>query len=212
MRTGNENRMLSCAHREAIAIAGALLLAACATTAPERPVPATVQDETGFTITEDVRVASDVRSDYETAMRHLAEERYEQGIALLVTVTESAPQVTSAHIDLGIAYSRIDDLQKAEATLKRALELNPNHPVAHNELGMVYRRLGRFQEARESYALALALHPEFHFARRNLAILCDLYLADTDCALENYTLYTQAVPDDEEASMWIADIRNRAGQ
>jgi Flp pilus assembly protein TadD len=79
-------------------------------------------------------------------------------------------------------------------------------------MGMIYRRTGRFEAARQSYETALSLHPEFHFARLNLAILCDVYLADLECALENYELYSDAVPDDEEASMWIADLRNRAGQ
>ena len=84
--------------------------------------------------------------------------------------------------------------------------------VALNELGMVQRRTGRFREARASYESALASHPQFHFARRNLAILCDVYLADRDCALAQYSLYLEAVPDDAEAAMWIADLRNRAGR
>ena len=97
-------------------------------------------------------------------------------------MTGAAPQVTAAHIDLGIAYAHIGDLERAEASLERALELNPRHPVAHNELGIVYRRAGRFEEAHRSYEKALSLHPAFHLARRNLAILCDLYLADPECA------------------------------
>jgi tetratricopeptide (TPR) repeat protein len=84
--------------------------------------------------------------------------------------------------------------------------------TALNELGMVQRRTGRFREARASYESALASHPQFHFARRNLAILCDVYLADRDCALAQYSLYLEAVPDDAEAAMWIADLRNRAGR
>ena len=100
--------------------------------------------------------------------------------------------MTSAHIDLAIAYSRIDDLERAEASIKKALELNPRHPVAHNELGILYRKTGRFGEARKSYERALNFQPDFHFARRNLAILCDVYLVDLTCALENYELYAEA--------------------
>jgi Flp pilus assembly protein TadD len=98
-----------------------------------------------------------------------------------------------------------------EASFERALA-QPRHPVAHNELGIVYRKTGRFTEARESYERALELHPGFHYARRNLAILCDVYLADPECALANYTLYAAAVPGDESASIWIADVRNRMGK
>jgi tetratricopeptide (TPR) repeat protein len=76
-------------------------------------------------------------------------------------------------------------------------------------MGIVYRRKGRFEEARESYQRALDVYPGFHYARRNLAILCDLYLSDLKCAIEHYELYNEAVPEDEKASMWLADLRNR---
>ena len=92
------------------------------------------------------------------------------------------------------------------------IESNPEQPVAHNELGIIYRKTGRFAQARKSYEAALAVYPGFHFARRNLAILCDLYLADLECALGNYEAYMKTVPSDEEASMWIADIRYRLDQ
>jgi hypothetical protein len=36
-----------------------------------------------------------------------------------------------------------------------------------------------------------------------------VYLADLSCALENYEVYIEAVPNDEEATIWVADIRNR---
>jgi Flp pilus assembly protein TadD len=190
----------------------ASIVCACATSGPPRPSQVETRDESGFTITEEVQVSPEMRAGFERAVQLLGQEQYDGGIALLVELTEAAPQVTAAHIDLGIAYGRVNDLERAEASIKRALKLNPRHPVAHNELGILYRKSGRFKKARKSYEKALAVYPEFHFARRNLAILCDVYLSDTKCAIEHYEQYTRAVPDDEAAVMWMADLRNRTGE
>jgi len=195
----------------AVALLAAAGFASACATSGTRPAPVEIRDEHGFTIREDVRVGLGVRSDFDRALRLLAEEDYERGIALLEEVTAAAPDATSAHIDLGIAYARVGRFEDAEASIAKALELNPRHPVAHNEMGIVYRKTGRFDAARKSYEAALGAHPDFHFARRNLAILCDLYLEDLACALEHYEIYTRAVPDDEKAAIWIADLRNRAG-
>lgn len=171
-----------------------------------------VQDAGGIAITQRVIVPDAVRADYEAAVRLLEEERYEPGIALLLEVTERAPAAAAAHIALGIAYARTGDLDHAEGSLHSALELTPQHPAAYNELGLVQRRKGLFAESRASYEAALAQFADFHYAHRNLAILCDLYIGDYACALEHYEAYSRIVPGDAEVGKWITDLRNRTGQ
>lgn len=203
------------------------LLAGCVTSGPVKQAEATappqesrppveaaklVEVPGGFTITQPVHAPSDARSDYEKAVRLLKDGKYEPGIALLVEVTGKAPDMTAAHIDLGIAYGRTGDLEHAEASLRKALELSPRHPVALNELGLVLRREGKYAEARKSYEAALHEYPGFHYAHRNLAILCDLYTKDLSCALEHYEAYSRIVADDADVGKWIADVRNRSNQ
>ena len=203
----------------------AVFVAACNTTPTREATTATattnkaatparieIQEAVGFTIVEEALVTDNIRLDYNRAQNLLDQGRDQEGIALLETVAEAAPDLSAPRIDLAIAYHRNGDLEAAEAQLIKALAINPNHPVALNELGIVYRKTARFAEARQSYEAALAVYPGFHFARRNLAVLCDLYLADLNCAVENYEAYMATVDSDEEAALWLKSVRFRSGQ
>jgi len=203
----------SVARRGVLLLVSTFIISACATTDSSRtPVRIEIQQEVGFTITEEKKISSDARLDYDEALTYIEQGRLERGVELLEAVVATSPQLSAPRIDLGIAYHRIGNLDAAESSLLLALESNPDHPIAHNELGIVYRKTGRFAEARQSYQAALAVYPGYHFARRNLAILCDLYLADLSCALQNYEAYMATVPGDDETTMWMADIRQRMGQ
>jgi Flp pilus assembly protein TadD len=194
----------------ASALAAVLTMSGCGVSGVSKtPSRIEIQEEVGFVITEEARIGNTARADYEEGVRLLEQGRDAEGIELLAKAAEEAPQLSAPRIDLGIAYHHGGDLEAAEQQLQMALQINPEHPVVHNELGIVYRKAGRFAEARKSYEAALAIYPGFHFASRNLAILCDLYLADMECALAQYQAYAETAPDDEEVAMWLADIRNR---
>ena len=166
----------------------------------------------GFVITEVPSLDQASRRDFDRAVAMLKDEDYDGAIALLEKVIGKAPGVTAPYIDIAIAYRRVGRPEPAEENLKTALELFPGHPVACNEYGLLYRGTGQFAEARAMYEKALARFPDYYPARRNLGILCDLYLNDLACALEHYEIYSEAMPEDGQVRLWVADLRARLGR
>lgn len=157
-------------------------------------------------------VDSKVRAEFEAAMKLMNAGELAKGIELMTRLTEHAKSNTAPFINLAIAHEKLGNHAAAEENLKKALELNADHPVANNEYGLLYRKTGRFAEARKAYERTLEKSPHFLPARKNLAILCDLYLRDLECALKHYQLYGQAMPSDKAVDIWIADLKTRLGR
>jgi len=160
-------------------------------------------------ITENYGVDPEVREEFNRAIESLNQENYEEGIRLLKAVSGKTSKFSAPYINLGIAYARTNELEKAEESFKKALEISKLHPVAQNELGLIYRKTGRYKEARELYESLLATYPDFLPARKNLGVLCDIYIQDLSCALNQYEEYLEAVPNDEKVKIWVADVKGR---
>jgi tetratricopeptide (TPR) repeat protein len=212
---------------------GISLLAGCATTGkakvvPPEPAPVAAAKPSpsapkgpsvehftdgreGFEITESSGMDAKSRAEFNQASAMIKEGNYEMAIELLEKVIAQWPQMTAPHINIAIAYIRINKTEQAEQHLKKALEMFPGHPVASNEYGLLLRKAGRFAESRKIYETSLAAFPEYLPIHKNLAILCDLYLKDPACALEHYEIYSKAMPKDKHVKIWIADLQARLG-
>lgn len=196
----------------AIALVFALAMGGCAVGPAKNEAGRAESDKVPMPVHEKVDVDPDVRSDFDTAMKHLKAGNYEKGIELLTRVVQRSPGHAAPYINLAMAQHKVGDLKAAEDNLKKALEIDPDHPVANNEYALICRKGGRFGESRQHYERTLRKYPGFLPARKNLGILCDLYLQDLECALTQYQAYSDAVPDDNTVRIWIADVQKRLGR
>lgn len=176
------------------------LLAACAI-APDQKASTTKE--------ENVVVDSDVQQLFDKAVVLLKQKDYDDAITQLNAVVAREHRLTAPYIDLGMAYRQKGNNKQAEANLMKALDIDLANPVANNELGLLYRSLGRFKDAKKAYTNALTQHPDYLPVIRNLGILCDIYLNDLDCALDQYEKYQKLKPDDKDVKNWIADLKGR---
>ncbi len=202
------------------------VLSGCATTAPQTPVTSQTSVPTpdvnrassvaplddgrrGFVIREQPSMDPESRGDFESAVALMNDGKNDKAIELLAKVIARSPGVSAPSVNIAIAYLRTGKPELAEQHLKTALELVPYHPVASNEYGLLLRKSGRFKEAREVYEKEIEHFPDYLPVRRNLGILCDLYLNDPACALSQFEFYSEAQPADEQVKIWIAELRMR---
>ena len=156
-----------------------------------------------------VEVDSEVQRTFDQAIQLLQEEQYDTAISLLNSVIEREQRLAAPYINLAMAYRHKGDEKLAEENLLKALAIDPTEPVANNELGILYRKQGRFVDAKKVYTTALTEYPDYLPVIKNLGILCDLYMRDAQCALEQFEKYQQQVPDDKTIEIWIADLKAR---
>lgn len=201
--------LAGCAALEGLRAPGAAARTAAAAHSPG--VAPLEDDREGFVIREVPAMDEGASRQFAHAVALLHDRDYAQAAELLEKVVAGGPGVTAPHINLAIAYIRLGRPEAAEAHLQTALAMVPGHPLASNTYGLLCRKAGRFEAAREIYEASLERFPDYAPVRRNLAILCDLYLNDLESALEHYERYSQDRPQEAEVRLWIADLRNRLG-
>ena len=159
-----------------------------------------------------VDVDSDVELDFKNAVSLMRAEQYAQAVPVFNAVIEREKRLPAPYVNIAIAYNKLGDTKAAEENLISALKIDIGHPVANNELGLLYRKKGKFKAARVAYENAIKDHPEYLPAIRNLGVLCDLYMHDFDCALQQFEEYLELKPDDKTVAIWVADVKRRLGK
>ena len=185
------------------------VLAACATNKSKQDV---VIDTDDIAIYEEYGIDTDLTEKFNQAVSLIKAKKFKDAIDLLLVVTSKTNKHSAPYINLAIAYSETGNVEEAEKILLKALKINPNHPVTNNEIGMLYRKTGRFADAKQAYENVIKRYPQFLPVRKNLGILCDLFMGDLDCAIEHYEAYLKLNPEEKKVQIWLADLKRRAGQ
>ncbi|MBI5427237.1 MAG: tetratricopeptide repeat protein [Nitrospinae bacterium] len=99
------------------------------------------------------------------------------GVALLLkfllnSPAEVAPGEKSNHYgNLGQAYLRLGEMDKAKAALEKSLAIQPDNIYGRINMGTVYARTGELNEAYREFSAAVRLDPGFWEAHFNLGLV-----------------------------------------
>lgn len=112
--------------------------------------------------------------DWQTEILNLGkklrnEEKYDEAIAVLSELIETAPDNESAYWYRASCLAELKDYEGAVSDYTRATELDPQDAQAFNNRGLAYAQLQVYDRAIADFTQAIALDPQDAQAYQNLA-------------------------------------------
>lgn len=96
--------------------------------------------------------------------------RYEEAVENFNDVLASDPTNADAYRHLAEAYESLGEIEKAESTLKRSIQLKPDYWAGHNLLGAIYLDNNQFEHAIDKFKKVIELTPDNYTGYMNLGI------------------------------------------
>jgi len=153
-------------------------------------------------------ISPEVEETYMQSIQLMQKKQWKQAETALVSFTEQHPQHAGPWLNLGIARMNLGENEAAKSAFRTAIDKNRDNPVAYNKLGILYRHSGRLDKALDMYKRALKVSPDYPDSHWNIGILYDVYLSNTELALQHYIRYQQLTgSDDPKLQGWISTLQ-----
>lgn len=101
----------------------------------------------------------------------LLEQQGKDGLVALARACELMPDDAESHNNLGLAYQRRGELEKAESSYLQAISLKPSMFEALNNLAVCFLERGRLPEAERYCRQALDFKPDYPEGWKNLSVI-----------------------------------------
>jgi protein O-mannosyl-transferase len=128
---------------------------------------------------------------------------YEEGIRELKRSVEIMPSFGSAFTQIGVAYFRLKNFEKAIENYNKATALQQADAITLNNIGSVYFEWKKYGEASENFNKALQIDPRFVDAYMNLGSVYGT-LGNFNSAIECFQNAIKYSPDNARAYFYIA--------
>ena len=127
---------------------------------------------------------------------------WENGLTVWSYVIEKRPnEVSIAYTNLGSAYQKRGQLDKAMENYNKAISLDPNDYLAYTNRGVIFDRMGQFDKAIESHNKAIVSNPGDYKAYFNRGLTYDKMGRITD-AIEDFQRTLRLNTQDTQVIAW----------
>lgn len=146
---------------------------------------------------------AEIEQVFATAVEHHQRQQFEQAQAAYQTVLALDPEHIDALINLGSLYRRMNRLDDAITTYRRALTIQPHSGLWFN-LGNTLQDQGEVEEAEDAFRQAIDLQPDLAVAHFNLGRL----LQKQDRFEAAVTCYQSAIAHDPQLTRAYTNLGN----
>jgi len=173
-----------------------------------------IHESPNLYLTNKTVVEPSISQAFNDAQALVKNKQWEGAKQKLLALTIAAPTLSGPWLLLGdVAKNQLDN-DHAIAHYQQAIYVNKHNYYARNRLAALLRERGEFTAAKEQYQRAISSWPAYTNARLNFGVLLDLYIGESQNALEQYkiaaaldTLNKQT--ENRQLKGWIADLSRR---